>query len=161
MNKVKEISKTYKYWSNSCGDLFTPDIETRKDIDNVEELPMQLQKLFTDLWSDDKWFRCYLTELDGQYGIAYEDEYSQLNADDYGISYDELLDKAKFFAEQIAEKFPQFTVMFSKDFTEWNDGTKDSIIVVFMPYGVSKEDFDAVDKFMYENHPIHEIESLY
>lgn len=146
---------------NSVRADFQPPIaDTRKDIDNVDELLTQLQKLFTDLWSEDKCFRCYLTELDGQYGIAYEDGYSQHNADDYGISYDELLDKAKVFAEQIAEKFPQFTVMFSKDFTEWSDGTKDSIIAVFMPYGVSKEDFDAVDKFMYENHPIHEIESL-
>lgn len=156
MSKVKEISKSYKYWSNGCGDLFTPDVETREDID-VGDLPVQLQELFNTLWTDGCGFRCYLTELDGQYGIAFEDEYSQDTAESYGISYEEYLDKAKAFAELIAAKFPQFTVMYKKDFCEWNDGTKDSIIAVFMPYGVSKEDFDAVNAFMEKNHPVHEI----
>ena len=154
---VKPISKTYKYWSNGCGDLFTPDVNTRKDLDSADDLPSQLKELFCRLWTEDKYFRCYLTELDGQYGIAFEDEYDRAAAEEFGISYEDYLDKAKSFAEKISEKFPKFTVMFSKDFQVWSDGSTDSIVAVFMPYGVTREDFDAVETFMDKNHPVREI----
>lgn len=156
---IKAIPETYKHWSNSCGDLFTPLPELKAIDEN--ELPDELRWLFNNLWTEELGFRCYLTELDGKFGISLEDEYSRHTANIYDISYEEYLEHAERFAYQIREKFPQVQVMFSKNYQEWNDGSKDSIIAVFMSYDIiqlqGRELFYKVSAFMDKEHPIHEM----
>ncbi len=152
MNEVRPITNSYRYWSNGCGDLFMPDSRNDESITR-QQLPKDIQKLYDNLWTDEKAFLCYLAELDGKHGIALEDEYNECTAESYGFTYAEYIEKAKAFAAQIAERFPKFTTMFSKDIREWSDGSKDSILAVFMPSNVTKEEFDSLAEYMEENHP--------
>jgi hypothetical protein len=152
MGEVRPITSSYRYWSNACGEFFGPDDKESRPLIK-SELPKPLQELFDNLWTDEKMFLCYLAELDGKYGIALEGDFNEIAADDYGITYAKYIKIAKAYAKEIADRFPQYTVMFSKDSRVWSDGTKDSTLAVFMPYGVTKEEFDDVDEFMGEHHP--------
>lgn len=154
---LRMIPDTYRYWSNCCGDLFRPgdDGKAGEDID-VKDLPGELKTLFETLWTEDAGFRCYLIELDGQYGIALEDEYSRETAALYDISYEQYLHMAVIFAEHIQKRFSWATVMYTKDYHEWSDGSKDSIVTVFMPFGiVTQKNLAEVAKYMDVIHPVH------
>lgn len=159
---VKKINESYRYWSNCCGDLFTPLPENRNIDEN--ELPDQLQWIFKNIWTESLGFRCYLTQLDEKFGISLEDEWSRETAEVYDLSYEEYLAYAKPFAERISMNFPRVKVMFSRDYQEWNDGSKESILAVFISYDqlqlYGKGLFDNIAKFMDEEHPIHEIKRM-
>lgn len=130
---TKRLPDTFKYWSNSTGDLFTPDLETRKNI-YINELPEELQRAYDMLWSEDYGFRCFLTELDGKYGIAIEDEFEEATAKDHGVHFEDLLEIEKEFAKLIESEYPEYQVFFEKDHLEWSDGSKSSVVVVFIPW---------------------------
>lgn len=140
-----ELGGNFVYWSNSCGDLHH---NGEYDIENIEDLPKELQRAFTELWSDGVYrVRCYLVEFNGKYGISFEAEYDKGYADDVEITYDELVKIAREKAIECSKKYPEYDVIFGKDAVERSDGSKDTVVVIVMPWDISKEKLNDVGKY--------------
>ncbi len=148
MGKVIDLNKNtekYHYWSNSCGETHHWG---QYDI-TPEELPKQLKRVYDELfWKNKFGLNCYLAEYDGKYGISLEAIYNTDWAADTGLSYDKLVKTAQEKANIIAEKFPQHKVLCGKDICEWNDGSKESIMAVFLSWDTSEEEFERVGNFV-------------
>lgn len=142
---VNEFDDGLDFWCNCAGDLF----HDGKDIDSVEELPLEVKRAYEDLWTDDvNDARCYVVEYAGRYGIALEAEYDHGDAEYFNLTYGELIQAAKRKASDIATAFPEFEVIFGKDTMYWSDGSFASELYLFMPWDIKEEDFGhAVEKF--------------
>lgn len=140
-----ELGGDFVYWSNCTGDLHH---NCEYWIDNVEELPSELQKAYNELWSEEYWVNCYIVEFNGKYGVALEAEYDRYFADDLGITYDALIEAAKDKTIGYADKYQQYDVIFGNDTMEWSDGTTNSIVSVIVPWDTCKNEFDDVAKYL-------------
>lgn len=144
MEKFIDLNKNfskYLYWSNACGNLH---YHGKHDI-STEELPEPLQRAYTELFAEGQFsMNCYLAEYDGEYGISLEAEYDTAYAKDLHMDYADLLHKAKGHAEILADKYPEYKVLFGIDTEEWSNGDRASQLVVFLPWNIAKTDYDAV-----------------
>ena len=136
-----ELGGDFVYWSNCTGDLHH---NCEYWIDNVEELPSELQKAYNELWSEEYWVNCYIVEFNGKYGVALEAEYDKHFAEDEGVSYGALLNIAKNKAAECADKYQDYDVIFGKDTREWSDGSINSIVSIIVPWDTSVEKFEEV-----------------
>jgi hypothetical protein len=140
INLNENIDK-YHYWSNSCGEThhwgeydITPD-----------ELPKELKRVFDELHNENDFgLNCYLTEYDSEYGISLEAVYDKFYANSIHVSYEKLLQTAMIKADLLAAKFPQYKILFGKDTQKWSDGYQESQLVIFMPWNISKENYNMV-----------------
>ena len=82
-----ELNKHLKYWSNACGELHH---HGEYDLDNILELPEELQRAYNELWKEGNGCLEYLVEYDGKYYIALVSEFDDTFADDSNISMEEL-----------------------------------------------------------------------
>jgi hypothetical protein len=144
MSKVIDLNENinnYHYWSNSCGETHHwGEYDIAPD-----ELPEELKRAFDELFCENDFgLNCYLTEYDGKYGISLEANYDSNYADDICVSYDEVIKTAMIKADLIATKFHQCMVLFGKDTWEWSDGSKESQLVIFMPWNISKKDYNKI-----------------
>lgn len=110
-------------------------------IDDVAELPNELQRAYNELWSESYWASCYIVEFNGKYGVALEAEYDDDFAEDKGISYETLLGIAKSKAIECADKYSEYDVIFGEDTMHWSDGSVDSIVSIIVPWDTSVEKF--------------------
>ena len=140
-----ELSKDFVYWSNSCGDLHH---NGEYDIENVDDLPKELQRAFDELWSEGIYgVRCYLVEFAGKYGIAFEAGYDKGYAEDINLTYEQLINAAREKAVECAKKYPEYDVIFGEDVEPWSDGTTDSIVMIIMPWDINEETLDEVGRY--------------
>ncbi len=148
---LKHDMENLLYWSNACGELH---YHGERDI-NPDELPKELKNLYFGSWSDSHgvnlgfWndsygVNCYLAEYHGQYGISLECEYSSFYAEEYGKTYDELLEMVKKGAVLIAASNQKCITLFDKDSLCINDGSKTSQLVVFVPYADNADKYEPV-----------------
>jgi hypothetical protein len=150
MNKVIDLNENienYHYWSNACGELHHwGEYDITED-----DLPYQLYRLFAEIYSENSFgLDCYLVQYGAdedtykEYGLSLEAHYDTDYARDICVPYDEVLKTAMIKADLIANRFPECKVFFGKDVCEWNDGSKDSVLAVLLPYNISKEDYNTI-----------------
>lgn len=140
-----EVNENFVYWSNSCGDLHH---NGEYDIDNVADLPIELQRAYNELFSEGIYgVRVYLSEFNGKYGISFEASYDDCYASDLNIAYKELVEIAKRKAIECSEKYPEFDVLFGEDNITFSDGSSETGITIFMPWDITEEKFDEVGKY--------------
>ena len=133
------------YWSNSLAELSGDIVE--------DDLPTELKRVLGDLWTDAYVVRCYLFEFYGRYGVALEAEYEADYARDLGISPDTLEDYAHSIARAIADRYSKYDVVFCDKLNMWGGNTddNDSLVTVFMPWDIDKEEFVSVAKWFEGN----------
>ena len=136
--KFENNLENFVYWSNSTGDL-PYNLEY-----DIEDLPKELQRAFTELWSDSYWANQYIAEFNGKYGIILEAEYDKYFAEDLNISYDELVKAAENKAIEVSEMYPEYDILFGKDAIEWSDGSISTSVNVFMPWDIDENKFVEV-----------------
>ena len=132
-----------KYWSNGCGEL-----HHHGEYEITEkELPKELLRAYKDLFSEGQFaMTCYLAEYDNKYGITLESVYDTDYAKFLGISYASLVSMARERAVELAKAVPGYTVLFGFDTLEWSDGSKDSQLILFLPWDISEEEYTRVGK---------------
>lgn len=152
IDEGKRYGEDLHYWSNGCGELHhwgEYGIEEN-------ELPAELQEMYHSLWVEDEFgLYCYLAEFKGQYGIALIAEYHEYECDgnrsNCGYEY------AEKVSEELARKLPGIAqnmdpkILLAKQqgfpgayaATEEDPATE---LVLFMPYGVTHEDFTNAGK---------------
>ena len=135
-----ELSEDFIYWCNCTGDL--------NHVDDVAELRPELQRAYNVLWNENYWANCYVVEFNNKYGVALEAEYDNDFAKDIGISYKELLDKAKSKAATCADRYPKYDVIFGEDTMKWSDGSVDSIVSIIVPWDASEDEVEDVAKWL-------------
>ena len=86
------LNDNLKYWSNSCGDLH---YHGEYDLKEVSELPVELQRAYTELWEEGAGCYEYLVEYNGKYYVALVNEFDASYAEDLNLSMDKLYDVAK------------------------------------------------------------------
>lgn len=136
-----ELGGDFVYWCNNAGDLHH---NTEYWIDDIAELPTELQRAYNELWSENYLTNCYVVEFNGKYGVALEAEYDSDFAEDEKMSYDELLNIAKCKAAECSAKYPDYDVIFGKDTNIWSDGSVDSVVMIIVPWNESVEKFHEV-----------------
>lgn len=130
----------FKYWSNSCGDVFIDDVWVDEN-----KLPIELQRALNKLWSDSIYvMRLYLAEFNGVYGVSVEAEYENY---DGGRCNPEVSAYAHDKAIDVVNTYPEHTVIFGEEAEEWSDGTTDTVVSIFMPWNISADDFEQVCKY--------------
>lgn len=136
-----DMPNSFKYWSNSCGDTFIDDCFV-----DERDLPIELQFTLNVLWSDGMYvMRMYLAEFNGVYGVSVEAEYEE---DCSGRKCSpETIAYAHNKAVELADAYPEHTVLFGENAEEWSDGTVDTIVSIFMPWDTDVETFDKVCKY--------------
>lgn len=140
-----KLDGDFVFWSNSCGDLHH---NGEYDIDKVEDLPKELQRAYNELWCEGVYgLRCYLVEFNGKYGISFEAGYGEGFADDLGITYEGFVKTVRGKAVACSNEYPEYDVIFGKDTEEWSDGSVDSVVMIIMPWDISKEKFDEVGRY--------------
>lgn len=95
-------------YSNATGDLFDLDGEWISE----EDLSPELFRAFNSLWNENGWANCYLADFYSMPCLALSAEYDRDYAKALGISYEDLLEKAKVNAQRVSEC------------QEWNDFSK-------------------------------------
>lgn len=140
------IPDTMRYWSNGCADLLSGDI-------CEDDLPMELRRVLDDLWTDAYVTRCYLFEFKGRYGVAIEAEYEADYARDLGVSPNALETYAHGIAMVAADRYSAYDVIFCNHLNLWgaNRNNNDSMVTVFMPWDIDKDEFASVAKWFEGN----------
>lgn len=87
-----ELNRHLKYWSNACGELHH---HGEYNIENISELPEELQRAYKELWKEGNGCLEYLVEYDGKYYIALISEFDDIFADNNNVSMEELYEIAK------------------------------------------------------------------
>ena len=143
-----------RYWCNACGELHKWG---QYDIQDEDELPAEVRELSNTLWEETPnglW--CYLTELDGKYGISLIAEYYEHEND--GCTSANNYNHAYGVAERLQSAF-DYPVLLAKGIGEFSQDYKDADsgeemsenateLVLFIPYGATKEQYDhAVQYF--------------
>ena len=142
--KFNDKLENFVYWCNNAGDLHH---NAEYWIDEVEDLPKELQVAYNELWSDSYWASCYIAEFNGKYGIALEAEYSSYFAEELEVSRQELDNMVEDKAIELADKYSEYDVIFGKDTIKWSDGEVNSAMLIFMPWNTSKEKFLEVQEY--------------
>ena len=91
-NSESELNKHLKYWSNACGDLHH---HGEYDINDISELPEELQRAYKELWKEGYGCLEYLVEYNGKYYIALISEFDDDFAKNNNLSMDDLYDTVK------------------------------------------------------------------
>ena len=73
-----ELNRHLKYWSNACGELHH---HGEYALDDVSELPEELQRAYNELWKEGNGCYEYLVEYDGKYW--HQDEQTDRRRDEY------------------------------------------------------------------------------
>ena len=136
-----ELGGNFVYWCNATGDLHH---NAEYWIDDVEELPTELQRAYNELRSENYWANQYIVEFNGKYGVALIAEYDKYFAEDLGISYEELVGFAKEKAIECASRYPEYDVIFGEDTQEWSDGQVDSIVSIIVPWDTTEKKLKEV-----------------
>lgn len=143
LHEFKGKLENFVYWSNGCGELHH---NGEYDIPNEEDLPQELQRAYNELWSEGYGVNCYLAEFNGKFGIALEASYDDCFAHDLKITYEKLVSYAKNNAVACANKYPEYDVIFGEDSVTWNDGTKESVVMVIVPWDSDKAKVNEIAK---------------
>lgn len=146
-----------KYWSNCCGDLHYHGEYDIEQNEKEEKLPPALLRAYNELWSEDTGSLCYLTEYKGKYKIALINEFDEEFADKQNISMPHLFEKLKERAEEFSLmkifESAQFLIsegqghLIDENFCAYDHHE----LVVLLPCDISKEEFDTIANFLYEN----------
>lgn len=140
-----EPYENFMYWSNSLGELHH---NGEYDIENVNELPEELQRAYNDLFCDGMYgVRVYLSEFNNKYGISFSASYDDCYANDLNITYKELVMIAKHKAIELSEKYSGFDILFGEDSIQFSDGSNETEILIFMPWNITEEKFDEVGEY--------------
>ena len=144
-----------RYWCNACGELHKWG---QYDIQDEAELPAEVRELYNTLWEDNpNGLLCYLTELDGKYGISLIAEYYEHEED--GLTSANNYNHAYGVAERLQGEFDWPVLLAKKlgcpqDYEDADSGESTSEnateLVLFIPYGASKEQFDHAVQFFGE-----------
>ena len=135
-----ELSEDWSFWSNATGDLHHDGLW----LDDIEDLPAELQRAFNDLWTDGLWAECYLAEFEGRYGVALEAGYDKELADDAKMTYAKLIDTARTKASRLSKRYPQYEVILGVNTGHWSNGTTETELLLFLPWDVSEVEFSRV-----------------
>lgn len=145
-----ELPESWSFWSNCTGDLHHDGIWLTDENgfpDNVAALPVELQRAYEDLWTDGQWASCYLVEFDDRYFVGLQAEYDPCFAEDKGLSYDQLIERARLKANVLAAKLSNCEVVFGRDTEHWLYGEVESELYVLLPWDTSQEDFASISEY--------------
>jgi len=82
---MEQLNNEIRYWSNGLGEIHDHGVSISE-----EELPLELQRAYKDLWTDEYGSICYLVETLQGCGVALLNEYDQCTADDFKLKMDNL-----------------------------------------------------------------------
>ncbi len=145
-------SETIKYWSNGCGDLFTP---LERDEDNLyktiseNKLPAALKEAWNHIWSDNYGSYCYLVERtdkdddDLRYGILLTNEYPK--DEDYTLDF--VSEKSKMTREMLTDKAME-NCSVSVELTSSSNELNMAYLHVFLPWNTPKENVEKIADFL-------------
>ncbi len=141
-----ELNKHLKYWSNACGELHH---HGEYDIQNIIELPKELQRAYKELWKEGCGCHEYLVEYDGSYYIALVSEFDDTFADDVNLSMDELYEIGKRNALKLYEEdlFKNTVLVIGKE-TGCNECHE---FVFLVPAMESENVYDTIEETIYLN----------
>jgi hypothetical protein len=147
MSSIIDLSKNLDklhLWSNTLG-----EIRHGERVIAPADLPKELKRVYDELLTveDDFGLSSYLAEYDGQYGISLEAVYDRDLVGAFG-SYKNLLEIAQIKADLLATKFPAYKVLFGTDTLKYGNGTADSQLIIFMPWNISKVNYEEVETIL-------------
>lgn len=116
-------------YSNATGDLFDLDGEWISE----EDLSPELFRAFNSLWNENGWANCYLADFYSMPCLALSAEYDRDYAKALGISYEDLLEKAKVNAQRVSECQCGIDFLFGRDTMQWSDGSVASEFLMMIP----------------------------
>lgn len=141
-----ELSKRLKYWSNACWELHH---HGEYDLDNVSELPIELQRAYNELWKEGNGCLECLVEYDKKYYIALISEFDDTFADDSGVSMEELYEIAKRNALELYNQdlFKNTVLIIGKE-----TGCNECHGIIFLiPAMESENVYDEIEDTIYLN----------
>lgn len=142
--KYKSMADDLYYWSNSLGELH---YHGKYGIEK-EDLPQELQRAYSVLWSGETGSYCYLVEYRSKYGIALINEFDAEFASINNLSMSELFEvlsrKADVFAGM--EEFSTATIVVS-EYSGFDDSHE---LIVILPTDTEKSVFDRVCKILHD-----------
>lgn len=141
-----ELNKHLKYWSNACGELHH---HGEYDLENVSELPEELQRAYNELWKEGNGCFEYLAEYDNKYYIALISEFDETFANDSGVSTEKLYEIAKRNALELFHQdlFKDTILIIGKEtgFNEFHE------IIFLVPAMESENVYDEIEDTIYLN----------
>lgn len=145
-NSEAELNKHLKYWSNACGELHH---HGEYELNDISELPEELQRAYTTLWVEGYGCLEYLAEYDGKYYIALISEFDDDFAKNNELSMDELYETVKKNAFALYEKelFNNTVLVIGKE-TGINECHE---FIFLVPAMESKNVYDAIENEIYVN----------
>ncbi len=142
---IKQYGEDLKYWCNACGDLHHHgeyDIEEK-------DLPKELLRAYSVLWTEGNGSLCYLVEYKGEYKIAlineFDKDYAKDTCSTMAKLFDHMKSKAVDFSEMEEFKTAQIVITEEAGFLECHE------FVVLLPCDTSKDLFDKIAAILYEN----------
>ena len=142
--RFKDELGSFVFWSNHCGDLQWNGKFNVK----ASTLPSELQVAYNNLWSSNYPVTCYLAEFNTQLGIALALHYEDGIADAKGLSHEELVIAAHEKAVRLSRKYPNYDVIFGEDSIVWRDFSKDTIILVMIPWDTKEDTVNEIARYM-------------
>lgn len=141
-----ELNKHLKYWSNACGELHH---HGEYDLDNITELPEELQRAYNELWKEGNGCLEYLVEYDGKYYIALVSEFDDTFADDSNVSMEKLYEIAKRNALELFQQdlFKDTVLIIGKE-TGYNECHE---VIFLVPAMESENVYDEIEDAIYWN----------
>ncbi len=141
-----ELSRHLKYWSNACGELHH---HGEYDLNDVTELPEQLQRAYDELWKEGNGCLEYLVEYDGKYFVALVSEFDDTFADDNNMSMDKLYVTVKRNALKLYydDLFKDTILVIGK-----KTGCNECHEVIFLVPAMESENvYDKIEDTIYKN----------
>lgn len=141
-----ELRKHLKYWSNACGELHH---HGEYDLNDVSELPEELQRAYNELWKEGNGCYEYLVEFDDKYYIALVSEFGKEYANDMNISVEEMYQLAKRSALELYHKdlFKSTTLVIGKE-----TGFEECYEIIFLVPAMESENvYDKIEDTIYQN----------
>ncbi len=130
-------------YSNATGDLFDLDGKWISE----EDLSPELFRAFNSLWNENGWANCYLADFYSMPCLALSAEYDRDYAKALGISYEDLLEKAKVNAQRVSGCQSGIDFLFGRDTMQWSDGSVASEFLMMIPWDVSNERFKELQEW--------------
>lgn len=141
-----ELSRHLKYWSNACGELH---YHGEYDLNDISELPEELQRAYNELWKEGNGCLEYLVEYDGKYYIALVSEFDDTFADDINVSMEELYEIAKRNALELYHQdlFKNTVLVIGK-----GTGVEECHEIIFLVPAMESENvYDEIEDTIYQN----------
>lgn len=140
------LNRHLKYWSNACGELHH---HGEYDIQDVAELPKELQRAYYELWEEGNGCYEYLTEYDGKYYIALVSEFNDRFANYRNLSMEKSYEVAKKNALKLynSKLFKNTILVIGKE-----TGCEECHEIIFLvPATESKNVYDEIENTIYLN----------